>query len=119
MLLMQRTSYAKNKLVELGNASGEQNYESAGASGVGDYVHAKNGEVWPYFYGYKTNGLFQNQQEIDSYVNAQGEKMQPSAKPGDVRFVDYNGDGRITGSVRVCPTGPSVSQWVLSGKAST
>ena len=51
-------SYSKNKLLDLGNASGEQNYESAGASGVGDYVHAKNGEVWPYFYGRKTRWYF-------------------------------------------------------------
>ena len=105
-------SYAKNKLVELGNASGEQNYESAGASGVGDYVHAKNGEVWPYFYGYKTNGLFQNQQEVDSYVNAQGEKLQPSAQPGDVRFVDFNGDGRITDEDRT-KIGKGMPDWTF------
>ena len=105
-------SFAKNKLIELGNASGEQNYESAGASGVGDYVHAKNGEVWPYFYGYKTNGLFQNQQEVDSYVNAQGEKMQPSAQPGDVRFVDINGDGRITDEDRT-KIGKGMPDWTF------
>jgi TonB-linked SusC/RagA family outer membrane protein len=105
-------SFAKNKLIELGNASGEQNYESAGASGVGDYVHAKNGEVWPYFYGYKTNGLFQNQQEVDSYVNAQGEKMQPSAQPGDVRFVDFNGDGRITDEDRT-KIGKGMPDWTF------
>ena len=88
-------SYAKNKLINLGNASGEENYESAGASGVGDYVHAKNGEVWPYFYGMKTNGLFQNWDEVNSYVNAQGDKLQPDAQPGDVRFVDLDGNGSI------------------------
>ena len=105
-------SYAKNKLIELGNASGEQNYESAGASGVGDYVHAKNGEVWPYFYGYKTDGLFQNQLEVDSYVNAQGEKLQPSAQPGDVRFVDFNGDGRITDEDRT-KIGKGMPDWTF------
>ena len=105
-------SLAKNKLIDLGNASGEQNYESAGASGVGDYVHAKNGEVWPYFYGYKTNGLFQNQQEVDSYVNAQGEKLQPSAQPGDVRFVDFNGDGKITDEDRT-KIGKGMPDWTF------
>jgi hypothetical protein len=79
---------------------------------VGDYVHAKNGEVWPYFYGYKTNGLFQNQQEVDSYVNAQGEKMQPSAQPGDVRFVDINGDGRITDEDRT-KIGKGMPDWTF------
>lgn len=88
-------SYLKNKLVNLGNASGEATYESAGASGVGSFVKAKNGEVWPYFYGYQTAGLFQNEGEVNAYVNDKGEQMQPSAKPGDVRFVDYNQDGVI------------------------
>lgn len=88
-------SYAKNKLVSLGNASGEENYENAGAAGVGDFVHGKNGEVWPYFYGMKTNGIFQNWDEVNNYVNDKGEKMQPSAQPGDIRFVDFNGDGSI------------------------
>lgn len=88
-------SYLKNKLIKLGNASGEAIYETAGASGLGSYIKGKNNEVWPYFYGYKTNGLFQNQAEINSYVNDQGVLLQPNAQPGDVRFVDLNGDGVI------------------------
>lgn len=89
-------SYLRNKLIKLGNASGEQIYENAGASGVGSYVKGENGEVFPYFYGFKTNGLFQNQAEVDNYVNSEGVKYQPTAKPGDVRFVDYNKDGSIS-----------------------
>ncbi len=88
-------SYLKNELIRLGNASGEQIYETAGASGVGSFIKGENGEVWPYFYGYKTDGLFQNQEEIDAYVNEEGAKMQASARPGDVRFVDFNGDGSV------------------------
>jgi TonB-linked SusC/RagA family outer membrane protein len=88
-------SFLRNELIRLGNASGEQIYETAGASGVGSFIKGENGEVWPYFYGYKTGGLFQNQEEIDSYVNEEGVKMQPNAKPGDVRFVDFNGDGSV------------------------
>lgn len=89
-------SYLKNKLINLGNATGESIYENAGASGVGSYVKGMNGEVFPYFYGFKTDGLFQNQSEIDNYVNDKGEKLQSSAKPGDVKFVDLNGDGVIS-----------------------
>ena len=89
-------TFVRNKLVKLGNASGESTYESAGASGVGSYVKGENGEVWPYFYGFKTDGLFQNQAEVDAYVNSNGQKLQPSAQPGDVRFVDLNGDGAIS-----------------------
>lgn len=56
---------------------------------------AENGKVYPYFYGRKTAGIFQNQAQIDAYVNKDGEKLQPNAQPGDVIFVDINGDGKI------------------------
>jgi TonB-linked SusC/RagA family outer membrane protein len=85
-------SYLKNKLIRLGNASGEATYENAGAAGVGSYVKGSNGEVWPYFYGFKTAGIFQNQAEVDAHVNSKGGKLQPAAQPGDVRFVDVNND---------------------------
>jgi TonB-linked SusC/RagA family outer membrane protein len=41
-------------------------------------------------YGYVTDGIFQNQAEIDAY------KMQPLAKPGDVKFKDIDKDGSLT-----------------------
>lgn len=88
-------SYLKNKLVKLGNASGEQIYEDAGASGVGSFIKGKNGDVWPYFYGYKTDGIFQNEAEVAAYVNENGVLYQPDAKPGDVRFVDLDNNGSI------------------------
>ena len=105
-------TYMKNKLISLGNASGETNYESAGASGVGDYVHAKNGEVWPYFYGYKTAGIFQNWAEVNSYVNDNGELIQPKAAPGDVRFVDLDGNGAIGSSDRT-KIGKGMPDWTI------
>ena len=105
-------SYSKNKLLDLGNASGEQNYESAGASGVGDYVHAKNGEVWPYFYGRKTDGIFQNWDEVNSYVNKDGELLQPNAQPGDVRFVDVTSDGVINDQDRT-KIGKGMPDWTF------
>ncbi|MEO7310959.1 MAG: TonB-dependent receptor [Chitinophagaceae bacterium] len=43
-----------------------------------------------YFYGYKTDGLFQTQDEINKSATQTG------AVPGDIRFVDVNGDGKIT-----------------------
>jgi len=48
------------------------------------------------FYGYRTDGLFQNQAEVDAYANSEGMPIQPNASPGDFRFVDINGDGMIT-----------------------
>ena len=91
-------SYLNNKLIKLGNASGEAIYADAGASGVGSYVKGRNGEVYPYFYGYQTGGILQNQQQADEYNSKYGEK----AQPGDVIFLDIAGeksntpDGKIT-----------------------
>ncbi|RSK45373.1 SusC/RagA family TonB-linked outer membrane protein [Hymenobacter rigui] len=47
------------------------------------------------FYGYQTSGIFQNQGEVDNYKAANGQTIQPNAKPGDFRFADLNGDGKI------------------------
>ncbi|HJV32382.1 MAG TPA: TonB-dependent receptor, partial [Bacillales bacterium] len=95
-------SFLKNKLIKLGNASGEAIYADAGASGVGSYVKGKNGEVFPYFYGFQTGGILQTQAQADAYNSKYGEK----AQPGDVIFKDIAGaldangnaipDGKIT-----------------------
>ena len=50
--------------------------------------------IW-YFYGYKTDGIFNSFDEIRAYVNADGDLLQPAAIPGDVKFVDVSGDGQI------------------------
>ena len=87
-------TYLKNKLIEYGNETGWANYDSF--QGAGTITRAENGKPFPYFYGYKTAGVFQNQGEIDSYLNAAGTPIQPNAVAGDVRYVDVNGDGKIT-----------------------
>lgn len=52
------------------------------------------------FYGFKTAGIFQNQAEVDAYVDKNGTKIQPNAKPGDFRWWDKDGNGKITDSDR-------------------
>ncbi len=105
-------TYMKNELITLGNASGEEIYETAGASGVGAFIKGQNGEVWPFFYGFKTDGLFQNQAEVDAYVNNNGAKLLPNAQPGDVRFVDFNGDGSIDDNDRT-KIGKGMPDWTF------
>ena len=57
----------------------------------GDYIirNEEGGEI-SRFYGYVADGIFQNQQEIDSYTyvdsNGKTQLIQPNAKPGDIRF---------------------------------
>ncbi|MDE6491210.1 MAG: TonB-dependent receptor [Muribaculaceae bacterium] len=45
-------------------------------------------------YGWRTNGIFRSQEEIDSYTS-NGKVLQPDAKPGNIRYVDVNGDGEL------------------------
>jgi TonB-linked SusC/RagA family outer membrane protein len=103
-------SLLRNRLINLGNESGEAVYQSNGASGIGDYVKGSNGMVWPYFYGMKTNGIFQNWAEVESYRDRDGNLMQPSAQPGDVRFVDVNGDGYVNDNDRTM-IGKGMPDW--------
>jgi hypothetical protein len=53
------------------------------------------GEPIGSFYLIKTDGIFQSDEEAQNYVNSDGERIQPNAKAGDLKFVDYNGDGQI------------------------
>jgi TonB-linked SusC/RagA family outer membrane protein len=54
-----------------------------------DATRFEKGFTPGYFYGFQTNGLFQNQAEIDAHATQTG------AQPGDIRFVDSNNDGVV------------------------
>lgn len=43
-------------------------------------------------YGWKTNGIFHSLEEVQAYTS-NGKVLQPDAKPGNLRYVDVNGDG--------------------------
>ena len=92
-------SYLHNELTNLGNDTGYIDLDSfQGLSGGG--TRGSNGQPFPYFYGYKTAGVFQNMDEVKAYVNKDGNMIMPDAQPGDVRFVDVNGDGKISADDR-------------------
>ncbi len=85
-------SYLKNELIDLGNADGYETMDNVHQ--IGNISRAENGQPYPFFWGYKTDGIFQNQAEIDAYTK-DGKLIQPNAVPGDVRFVDLDGNGTI------------------------
>lgn len=80
----------KNKVVAV---SGEGEFLEGGQFGVSQPAISRMETGFPlgYFIGYQTDGIFQNQSEID---NAAVGDIAP--QPGDFRFVDQNGDGTIT-----------------------
>ena len=59
-----------------------------------DLTRFEEGYSPGYFYGYKTDGIFQNQDEIEKHAT------QDNAQPGDIRFADVNGDGVINADDR-------------------
>ena len=92
-------TYLKNTLKNLGNETGYMDLDGVhGYTGGG--TRASNGEPFPYFFGYKTAGVFQNMEEVRNYVDKNGNMIMPNAVPGDTRFVDVNGDGQITADDR-------------------
>jgi TonB-linked SusC/RagA family outer membrane protein len=56
------------------------------------------GQPIGYFYGYKTDGIFQNQAEVDAHPSQLA--LGANAAPGDIRYLDVNGDGTINADDR-------------------
>ncbi len=70
----------------------ENGFEQGGGFGVGLEPPARMEAGHPigYFYGYETNGVFQNQTEVNN-----GPTTNIDTAPGDLRFVDQDGNGVI------------------------
>lgn len=69
------------------------------------YVGGEIGEFW----AYKTAGIFQSEAEVKEWNKAHGyrddngdwQPLQPVAKPGDIRFIDQNGDGMLDSNDKI------------------
>ena len=79
----------QNEVLRIANNEGIIHGESNVLfQGLDEMNRVEVGKPMGYFYGLKTAGIFQNAAEVAAGV-------QPNAQPGDVRFVDLNGDGQI------------------------
>jgi TonB-dependent starch-binding outer membrane protein SusC len=94
-------AYNKNEVGEIPTADGtihglaNQLYDNSS-----EFYRAQTGFPIGYFWGLKTAGIFQNEGEVQNYRSASGQVIQPTAQPGDVKYVDQNGDGVINNSDR-------------------
>ncbi len=84
-------SHLKNKVLDLGY--GQTVYYTSLAK-------TEIGKPLGQWYLYKMLGIFQSDEEIQNYVNADGKVIQPNARPGDIKYDDYNGDGIISSEDR-------------------
>ena len=71
-------TYAKNKVVFIDEASGTLDYQRQTGRTLNSYLL------------YNSIGIFRTQQELDAYPHVSG------AKIGDLKYLDYNNDGKIT-----------------------
>jgi TonB-dependent starch-binding outer membrane protein SusC len=89
-------AYNKNEVTRIANTEqiihGPLNVLSQGTT---EMYRAQVGFPIGYFWGYKTDGIFQNTAEVLAYKNSDGALILPDAVPGDVRFVDTDGNGTI------------------------
>ncbi len=99
-------SYLKNELKNLGNDTGFLNYGISQFSDGG--TRAENGQPFPFFYGYKTDGIIQNAAEAAEYNAKYGTNKQP----GDFRFVDTDQNGVINSDDRT-NIGNGVPTWTF------
>ncbi len=76
-------TYAHNEIVEM-----------AEAAGTSEYMR-KTGRPINGYYGYKTDGLFQSQEEIDNYAKQEVAGSNYVTQPGDIKYVDVNGDNVV------------------------
>lgn len=92
-------SYLKNWVSDIGvkNADGTPGVWTGGGEFRNlPYVYqTAEGEPLNSFYLIKTDGIFQSDEEAAAYVDKNGNRIQPNAVAGDLKFVDYNGDGTI------------------------
>lgn len=81
-----------NEVTEVNNSTG---FIEGGTFGVGQPAISRMevGQPIGYFYGYKTDGIFQNQAEVDAHPSQL--PLGANASPGDLRYVDVNNDGVI------------------------
>jgi TonB-linked SusC/RagA family outer membrane protein len=82
-----------NEITSLGSVP-----EVIAGTGGGQTHRTSVGEPLGYFYGYKTNGIYQSQAEIDADKTKDVNSSKRQA--GDIRFVDVNGDGTIDANDR-------------------
>ena len=96
--LNAQVSFARNKIISRDEPVGAPSYQKQEGKRVGQ------------FFGYVTNGFYTSQQDIDSYVpNELGRPI-----PGDLKYVDINGDGRINSDDRTAIGYSRVPEYIFS-----
>ncbi len=95
----------KNRVSDIGveNSDGTPGVWTGGGSfrSLLPYMYqTAEGEPLNSYYLIKSDGIFQSDAEATAYVDKDGNRIQPNAVAGDLKFVDYNEDGTIDSNDR-------------------
>lgn len=89
-------AYNKNKILDLGTGSDDGYLDVSG----GYNQRNKVGEAMNNYFLYRADGFFNSQEEADAYTAKYGNPFGKEFKAGDLRYVDVNGDGKLTAEDR-------------------
>ena len=93
-------SAVKNKVLALGTGTQQIFGGQPTHHGASSTLTEAGGPITG-FYLIKDIGIFQSQAEINAYRDKKGNLIQPNASPGDIKFLDANGDGQINDQDKV------------------
>ena len=94
-------AYNKNEVGKINTADGMiHGSTNVMFNNQSEFYRISEGHAMGYFWGFKTDGLFQNQQEIDEWVAA-GNGILSGAQPGDIKVIDLNHDGKLDDADKV------------------
>lgn len=97
-------AYLHNELTDIGTTTEDADGNTVPGEWInGNYnfkelknvVRSTEGQPLNSFYLIKTDGIFKTDAEAAAYVDKDGNRIQPNAVAGDLKFVDANGDGKI------------------------
>ncbi len=111
-------SYLHNKVLDSGGTDDDPGVwlDSSSFKDLTNVIRSTKGYALNSFYLIKTDGIFQTDAEAEAYVNEKGERYQPNAVAGDLKFVDANGDGVIDeGDRQYCGSAAPKYTFSLSG----
>ena len=98
-------AYNRNRVVDTGVFDSEG--KAAPWTGGGGYglettaiYRSENGQPLNSFYMIPCEGIFQSEEDVYDHIK-DGKLIQPGARPGDLKFTDVNGDGKISTDDRV------------------
>ncbi|SFB78191.1 TonB-linked outer membrane protein, SusC/RagA family [Parapedobacter composti] len=107
--LAGNASYMQNEVTNLGPNIGFLSGGEGFQASTYPITRTTIGQPFNSFFGFRTLGVFQTEEEVNQYRNSEGTIIQPNARPGDFKWADIDDDGQITENDRMVIGNPTPS----------